>query len=92
MNFDLYRANVKSTVSNSKLKTADRSKREYRAVNNSLREKRHQQEEDGSGKQIALQKSVSFSVCVCSFTIIEDSFCNGLADDVFPSPVSSGAH
>ena len=32
---------------------------------------------------------VSFSVCLCSF---EDSRCNGLADDVFPSPVSSGPH
>ena len=61
-------------------------------MNNSLREKRHQQEEDGTGKQIALQKLVSFSVCLCSVTIIEDSYCNGLADDVFPSPVSSGPH
>ena len=68
-------------------------------MNSSLREKRHQQEEDGcsskkieSGKQITLQKLVSFSVCLCSFTIIEDSCCNGLADDVFPSPVSSGPH
>ena len=68
-------------------------------MNNSLREKQHQQEEDGSsskkiesGKQIALQKLVSFCVCLCSFTIIEDSCCNGLADDVFPSPVSSGPH
>ena len=60
-------------------------------MNNSLREKRHQQE-DGSGKQIALQKLVSFAVCLCSVTIIEDSCCNGLADDVFPSPVSSGPH
>ena len=32
-----------------------------------------------------------FSVCLCSF-IIEDSCSNGLADDVFPSPVSSGPH
>ena len=61
-------------------------------MNNSLRGKRHQQEEDGTGKQIALQKLVSFSVCLCSVTIIEDSRCNGLADDVFPSPVSSGPH
>ena len=43
-----------------------------------------------SGKQITLQKLVSFSVCLCS--IIEDSCCNGLADDVFPSLVSSGPH
>ena len=35
---------------------------------------------------------MSFSVCLCSFTIIEDSCFNGLADDVFPSPVSSGPH
>ena len=55
-----------------------------------MQEKRHQQEEDGSGKQISLQKLVSFPVCLCSVTIIEDSCCNGLADDVFPSPVSSG--
>ena len=61
-------------------------------MNNLLREKRHQQEEDGSGKQIALQKLVGFSVCLCSVTIIEDSCCNGLADDVFPSPVSSSPH
>ena len=62
-------------------------------MNNSLRrEKRHQQAEDGSGKQIALQKLVSFPVCLYSVTIIEDSCCNGLADDIFPSPVSSGPH
>ena len=61
-------------------------------MDNSLREKSHEQEEDGSGKQIALQKLVSFSLCWCSFTIIEDSCCNGLADDVFPPPVSSGPH
>ena len=60
-------------------------------MNNSLRGKR-QQQEDGSGKQISLQKLVSFPVCLCSVTIIEDSCCNGLADDVFPSPVSSGPH
>ena len=35
---------------------------------------------------------MSFSVCLYSSTIIEDSCCNGLADDVFPSPVSSGPH
>ena len=45
-----------------------------------------------SGKQIALRKLVSFSVCLCSFTIIEDSCWKGLADDAFPSPVSSGPH
>ena len=61
-------------------------------MNNSLREKRHQQEEDGSGKQIALQKLVSFSVCLYSVPVIEDSCCNGLADDIFLSPVSSGPH
>ena len=68
-------------------------------MNNSLREKRHQQEEGGSSskkiesaKQISLQNLVSFSVCLCSFTINEDSCCNGLADDVFPSQVSSGPH
>ena len=59
-------------------------------MNNSLQEKRHQREEDGTGKQIALQKLVSFSVYLCSVMIIDDSYCNGLADDIFPSPVSSG--
>ena len=45
-------------------------------MNNSLREKWH-----GSGKQIVLQKLVSFSVCLYSVPIIEDSCCNGLADN-----------
>ena len=63
-------------------------------MNNSLRENRHQQQEDGSSSEKLKvenkKKLLSLSVCLCSFTIIEDSCCNGLADDVFPSPVSSG--
>ena len=53
-------------------------------MDNSLQEKRHQQEDGSSckqiesGKQITLQKLVSFSVCLSCFTIIEDSCYNGL--------------
>ena len=70
-------------------------------MNNSLREKQPQDRSSSrkiesrkieSRKQITLQKLVSFSVCLCSFMIIEDGCCNGLADDVFPSLVSSGPH
>ena len=53
--FDLYRANVKSTVSNSKLKNSWSFFREHRAMNNSLREKRHQQEDGSSSKKLKVE-------------------------------------
>ena len=58
-------------------------------MNNSLQEKWHQQEgEHGSSSKKLKVENKSF----CRNWCIEDSCCNGLADDVFPSPVSSGPH
>ena len=94
--FDLYRANVKSTVSNSKLKTADRSFANTalwitRFEKNGINKKMRVAVKYWKWKTDRYAEIGEFSVCLCSF-IIEDSCCNGLADDVFPSPVSSGPH